>query len=69
MHFTRFQVLPTVAKFIYVQEKLVDMGYDNISVNGKRDKLTVKAIMDVQKRNGIIPNGVICERTFNVING
>ena len=44
-----------------------DYGYD-VEITCKRDKKTVKALMDFQKKHGINRNGVICENTFYELN-
>ena len=66
--FTRYSVLPAKARISMLQEKLIEHGYSDICASGKRDKPTVKALMDFQKKHDIIPNGVVCEETFKALN-
>lgn len=63
MTFVRYNSNSVKARITMLQEALNKLGYD-LDVTGKRDKKTVKALMKFQKDNGIIPNGVVCERTF-----
>jgi len=63
LNFNKFSTLSTKAKMNWIQQKL------QIPQNFKRDKTTVKAIMIFQKNNNIVANGVICEKTFNLLNG
>ena len=65
--YIKFCSLSTKARMNAVQKILIDKGYD-LCINNIRDKQTVKAITDLQRKNGISPNGVICERTFNLLN-
>jgi len=61
-NYNKFSVLSMNARLAWVQETLC------VPVNCKRDKLTVKAITDFQKSNGITPNGIICKKTFDLLN-
>ena len=66
MSFVKFNILSVKARMSLVQERLISLGY-KCSVTGKRDKQTVKSIQDIQKKNDITPNGVICEKTYNAL--
>lgn len=50
------------------QKRLLELGYKGFNADGKRDRPTVRAVMDFQVKHGITPNGVICERTFSHLN-
>lgn len=60
-------MLPMKARIVLLQNALISLGYKRVQVNGKRDKTTIKALMDVQKNNGITPNGVVCDKTFELL--
>lgn len=66
MKYRKFQFLSTKAKMSMIQERLIELGHD-CSVNGRRDKATVKGIQKIQKLNGITENGVVCEKTFDAL--
>lgn len=61
MDYYRYNSYSVKARMSWVQKVL------NIPVTAKRDKVTVKAIVKFQKENGLSPNGVVCERTYNLL--
>lgn len=69
MRFEKFQVLSTKAKMSYVQTKLTELKLYDGEINCLRDKKTVKAIMKLQKENGLTSNGIVCEKTFELLKG
>ena len=64
MTFIKFSMQSMKARMYWLQDVLDNLGYD-VPHNGKRDRLTVKSLMEFQKSHGITPNGVICERTYD----
>ena len=64
MKFYHYQSMPMKARISTLQKRLIDLGYDKVTVTGKQDKQTTKALTDFQKINGITPNGIVCEKTF-----
>ena len=50
------------AKMGWIQEKL------NLPVTHQSDRATIKALKNFQKENGITPNAVVCETTFECLN-
>lgn len=64
--YSTFSMMSMKGKMSTLQTNLIGMGYD-VEVTCKRDKKTIKALTDFQKRNGLTPNGVICETTFELL--
>lgn len=67
LQYNRYLSLPVKARLVLVQKALIDKGYSKVSITGKRDRNTVKAIADLQKKNGLSPNCVICEATYDLL--
>ena len=67
MTFNHFNSLPVKVRIDKIQQALIIDGYYDLNVTGKRDKPTVKALQDFQKKNGLTPNAVISEATFNLL--
>lgn len=61
MDYYRFNSNSIKARMSWVQEVL------GLPVTGQRDKSTVKAIIKFQKINHLPANGVICEKTYNLL--
>lgn len=68
MTFNRFNTYSMKARLSWVQKVLNLQGY-NLSVNGKRDRETVKALTKFQKSHGLGGNAVVCEMTYNLLCG
>ena len=62
MNFIKFSTSSMKAKMGWIQEKL------NLPVTHQRDRATIKALKNFQKENGITPNAVVCETTFECLN-
>ena len=67
MTYSKYNALSVKARIHILQEKLISLGYKSVIVSCKRDKVTVKALMDFQSKNGIVPNGVVCMKTFETL--
>lgn len=67
--YVKFTSMSTKARIHEIQDRLIELGYDKVKVTCKRDKQTVKALTDFQAKNGITPNGTICENTYNKLFG
>lgn len=65
--YSKYLRLPVKARLVLLQKALVDKGYTNVSITGKRDRNTVKALSDLQKKNDLTPNGVVCEKTYSLL--
>ena len=65
--YSKYLRLPVKARLVLIQKSLVDKGYTNVSITGKRDRNTVKALSDLQKKNDLAPNGVVCEKTYALL--
>lgn len=63
--YVKFNSMSIKARMHVLQDRLIELGYNEVNVTCKRDKKTIKALMDFQKKNDIVPNGVICENTYN----
>ena len=62
--YSAYTCMPMKAKMSNLQRTLRDQyGYD-LEITCKRDKKTIKALMDFQKKHGLTPNGHVCERTL-----
>lgn len=67
MIYSKYNSLSVKARIHMLQEKLISLGYTSVIINCKRDKTTVKALMDFQSKNGITPNGMVCMKTFEAL--
>lgn len=65
--FNHFNSYSTKARILALQNRLIELGYDTVIVSGKRDKPTIKALQDFQKKNGITPNAVVDKYTFELL--
>lgn len=63
LSYMSYNMMSMKAKMSVIQKTLLELGYD-IEITCIRDKKTVKALMDFQKKHGITPNGTVCEKTF-----
>ncbi len=61
MDYTRFSTKSIKARMSWVQQTL------GVPVTCKRDKATIKALTKFQKEHGLVGNGSICEKTFNLL--
>lgn len=68
MTFNHYNSFPVKVRLIKLQEALIEKGYSNVIVNGKRDKPTIKALQDFQKQNGLVTNAVVDVNTFSLLN-
>lgn len=66
-NFYRFERLPVKARMLLIQKTLKGIGF-NVDETGLRDKKTVKAICKLQEDHGFVPNGIICQYTFSLLN-
>lgn len=66
MNFVKYNMYPMKVRIKMLQDKLIDLGY-SVQSSGKRDKATIKALMDFQSRHNMTANGVVCEDTFNLL--
>lgn len=64
INYVKFTSMSIKARMHLIQDRLIELGY-NVEVTCKRDRQTVKALMDFQKINGITTNGIVCENTYN----
>lgn len=67
MDFNKFQSMSTKARMNMVQERLRELGYADVPIDSRRNRATVKAIQKIQRENGIVPNGVLCRRTYDIL--
>lgn len=67
LSYTKYLSLPVKVRLQLVQRSLIDNGYQNVSITGKRDKNTIKALLDFQRNNDINPNAVVCEATYSLL--
>lgn len=66
--FSKFRGLPLKVRNSLVKEVLTDKWGYNIESNDKRrERSILKALSTFQKDNGLGPNGVVCEKTFNAL--
>ena len=61
MDFYRFNSNSTKARMSWIQDVL------GLPITGSRDKVTVKALTKFQKENNLSPNGVVDEKTYNLL--
>ena len=67
MTFNHYNSFPVKVRIQKLQQALIIDGYHHLDVTGKRDKPTIKALQDFQKKNGITPNAVVDEYTFSLL--
>ena len=53
-------------RLFIAQRALNNLNYP-CDENGKRDRKTIEALKQLQKDNGITPNAVICQKTFDAL--
>jgi len=64
--YSRYERLPVKVRTTIVQRALQDLGYV-VDVSGQKDKKTTKAICDIQNKNDMSANGVVCETTYELL--
>lgn len=52
---------------VRIQQRLVDLGYTHLEVDGRIGKKTTEAIEDFQKKNGLKPDGVVGFKTLSAL--
>lgn len=52
---------------VRIQQRLVELGYTHLEVDGRIGKKTIEAIEDFQTKNGLKPDGVIGFRTLSAL--
>lgn len=66
MKYNKFLALSVKARTGIVQRALIRLGYQ-LNITYKMDKITKTCIKNLQKANNIIPNCIICSKTYNLL--
>lgn len=65
--FNAFSVMSIKARKALVIEALKNKGYELDENCRRKDAAYSRALSQFQRDNGLTPNGVVCEKTFNAL--